>query len=402
LETAKKQKVLILGGGFGGLKVALELSERPEFAVTVLSEHTDFRYYPTFYHTATGGLKAQSSIPADNILNKKVNFVLGSAKTLDRQHKTVIAGDGRKYHYDILVVSLGTVTNYFGIEGLKELSYGIKSLDEIARFKKHLHGQLTDERKPDLSYVIVGAGPTGIELAGSLPEYLRKIMAFHGIKRRAIHIDLIEAGPRLLPRSNPSISRSVRRRLRALGVSIHTKSAVQGQNADGLIVNGKPIRSHTVIWTAGMANNPFLKENGLPIGERGKVIVDDHLQAEPNIYVIGDNAGTKYSGLAQTALNDAVQLSKNLIRQVEGKPMLNYRSKMPVSVIPVGPNWAAVEWGKVHFAGFRGWLLRSAADWIAFHDYQPWWKATEQWMNEFGSQEECPTCSISAMHRPEF
>lgn len=402
MESTKKQKVLIIGGGFGGFKVALELRNRPELEVTVLSEHIDFRYYPTFYHTATGGLKAQSSIPVSDILDKQVKFVLGTAKTLDREHRTVITGDGRKFYYDTLVVALGTVTNFFGIDGLKEFSYSIKSLEEIARLKKHLHDQLTDNRKPDLSYVIVGAGPTGIELAGALPAYMRKIMQFHGIKRRAIHIDLIEAAPRLLPRSNPAISRAVRRRLSKLGVKLHLKQAVQGQNADSLIVNDKPILSHTVIWTAGVTNHPFLKENNFPLNERGKVVVDEHLRAEPHIFVIGDNAATKYSGLAQTALNDAVQLSRNLERTLEGKQPQPYKDKMPVSVIPAGAGWAAVEYGKIHFAGKRGWILRSLADLVAFHDYEPWWKAAEQWMNEFGSQEECPTCSVAAQHEPEF
>lgn len=397
-----KQKVLIVGGGFAGVKVALELSERPELAVTLLSEHIDFRYYPTFYHTATGGLKAQSSIPMSNILDKNVNFVLGTAKTLDREKKRIIASDGRKYSYDTLVLALGTVTNFFGIKGLSEFSYSIKSLEEIARLKKHLHQQLTDDRKPDLNYVIVGAGPTGIELAGSLPSYLRTVMASHGIKHRAIHIDLVEAAPRLLPRSNPAISRAVKRRLRRLGIRLLLKQAVQGQDADSLIVNGKPIRSHTVIWTAGVTNHPFLKENNIPLNERGKVIVDSYLQAEPNIYVLGDNAATQYSGLAQTALNDAVQLSNNIIRTLEGKPRKMYKPAMPITVIPVGAGWAAVEWGKLHFAGALGWLLRSAADWIGFHDYQNWWKASEQWMNEFGTQEDCPTCSVATMKSPEY
>jgi NADH dehydrogenase len=139
----KKHKVLIVGGGFGGVKAALELSKHAGFDITLLSEHIDFRYYPTFYHTATGGLKAQSSIPMKEILDsEKVRFVLGTAKEIDRDKKLIRTGDSRKFAYDTLILALGTVTNFFGIEGLKEYSYSIKSLDEIARFKKHLHEQL--------------------------------------------------------------------------------------------------------------------------------------------------------------------------------------------------------------------------------------------------------------------
>lgn len=398
--TAHKHKVLIVGGGFGGVKAALELQEHDNIAVTLISEHKDFRYYPTFYHTATGGLKSQSSIPMNDILGEKVERIQAVVTTLDRANKTVHTADGNMYHYDSLICSLGTVTNYFGIQGLPELSYSIKSIEEIQRFKQHLHNQLADEHKPDMHYVIVGAGPTGIELASALPAYLEKIMKNHGIRPRPVKIDLIEAAPRLLPRSNAATSRAVSRRLKKLGVRIHLKQAVQGQTADELIINGKPLRSHTVVWTAGMANNPFFAANSFEIAERGKVKVDDFLLAEPNIYVIGDNAGTQYSGLAQTALYDADYVSKNIVRRLEGEAPIEYRPKMPVSVIPVGANWAAVEWGNWHFSGWSGWVLRSAADWIGFNDLQPWWKASEQWLTEFGNQEDCVTCEVANQEGP--
>lgn len=397
-----KHKVLIVGGGFGGVKAALELSKHDGFEVTLLSENTDFRYYPTFYHTATGGLKAQSSIPLKEILNAdRVRFVLGTATKLDRKNQIVRTGDSRKFAYDTLIVALGTITNFFGIEGLKEYAYSIKSLDEIARFKKHLHEQLTDDRKPELNYVIVGAGPTGIELAGALPAYLREVRKAHNLPHRKIHIDLIEAAPRLLPRSGKATSRAVRRRLRKLGVKLFLNQAVQSENADSLTVNGKPILSHTVIWTAGVATNPFYRANNFIMDKRGKVAVNQYLQAEPGIYVLGDNAGTQYSGLAQTALTDAHQVVHNLVRAADDKQPVPYKPKKPITVIPVGEGWAAVEYGNIQFAGRLGWLLRSAADWIGFKDLEPWWKASEQWLTEFGTQEDCPTCSVARMRHPD-
>jgi NADH dehydrogenase len=398
-----KHKVLIVGGGFAGIKAALELREHEAFEVTLLSNNTDFSYYPTLYHTATGGLRAQSFIPLKEIFtDKRVRFVLGTAKTLDREKKIVRTGDSRKFHYDTLILALGSKTNYFGIPGLAEHSYGIKSAEEIARFKRHLHEQLLDDRNPELNYIIVGGGPTGIELAGALPEYIRAVRRNHKLPRRALHIDLVEAGPRLLPRCSKATSRAVTKRLRKLGVKLYLKAAVQGVTADELVVNGKPISSHTVIWTAGVANNPFFKENGFALTERGKVKVDAFLEAEPGIYVLGDNNDAPYSGLAQTALYDAETVSRNLIHLIEQKEMKAYKPTMPVTVIPVGRDWAAVEWGKLHFAGRTGWLLRSAADWIGFNDVQPWYKATEQWFTEFGTQEDCPTCNVARMHQPEM
>lgn len=397
----KKHKVLIVGGGFGGAKAALELSEHDQFEVTLLSNTTNFRYYPTFYHTATGGLREQSFIPVKELIGKKpVRFVLGTAKTLDRENKVVRTGDSRKFPYDTLILGLGSVTNYFGIKGLPEYSYGIKSPEEIARFKKHLHDQMT-LGKDEVNYVVIGAGPTGLELAGSLPEYVRIIRKNHKLPRRKFHVDLIEAGPRLLPRSSRATSIAVRARLRKLGVKLYLKTTVQGLDADSLSINGKTIRSHTVVWTAGVANNPFFKENGFTLDPRGKAVVDDFLEAEPGIYVIGDNNNAMYSGMAQTALLHAETVAKNLVKAQKFGELKPNKPQAPVSVIPVGADWAAVDWGKVHFAGRLGYFLRMAADWIGFADLQPWWKATEQFMTEFGTFEDCPTCSVATMRNPE-
>lgn len=151
--------------------------------------------------------------------------------------------------------------------------------------------------------------------------------------------------------------------------------------------------SHTVVWTAGVANNPFYKANNFPMNERGKVAVDEHLQAEQDIFVLGDNAATQYSGLAQTALFDGKFVAENLIRESDGKPVQSYKPREPVSVIPAGPGWAAVDWKKFHFYGWPGWWLREAADWVGFHDLEPWWKASEQWLTELGHEEECTVCA---------
>ena len=391
-----KHRVLIVGGGFGGVKAALELQERDDIEVTLVSERDDFRYYPTFYHTATGGLKQQSSIPLSTILSARIQFVKARVIHLDRIEKVIITEDNQRLGYDSLILALGVVTNYFGIKGLEEYSYSIKSMDAIQKFKTHLHQQLTDQRKPDLNYIIVGAGPTGIELAGALPAYLRTLMDRHGIKRRAIHIDLVEAAPRLLPRSNKAVSRSVRRRLRRLGVRLYLNQKVEAESADTLMINGKPLKSHTVIWTAGVTNNPFFKANDFTLTDRGKVMVGEYLQADKHIYVIGDNASTEFSGLAQTALYDAKFVAGNIKRFLDHKPLKTYKAVRPISVIPAGDGWAAVEWGRFHLSGRIGWWLRIAADWIGFHDVEPWWKATEQWTTEFGAEEDCLTCATAS------
>lgn len=391
-----KVRVLIVGAGFGGTKAALELAGDKRFAVTLLSEELDLRYYPSLYHTATGGKRANSSIPLIDIFaGKAVAMVKGTVTTIDRKAKTVTTIDGMVYSYDTLVLGLGVVINYFGIPGLSEYAYSIKSQTEADRFKAHLHSQMIDDRRPDLNYVIVGAGPTGIELAGVLPLYLRHIMKLHGIKHRTIHVDLVEAAPQLLPRLPADASRMVQRQLKRLGVKLFVGCAVQGESADELTVNGKPIRSHTVVWTAGVTNHPFFSANNFTIMGHGKVGVDTYLQAEDNIFVIGDNANTPYSGMAQTALRDGTLVAHNLIRRANGKTMKSYIAKQPITVIPAGANWAAVCYGGLRIYGWLGWVLHEAADLIGFHDYEPWQRAMHQYMTEYGTQDNCSVCAKS-------
>jgi NADH dehydrogenase len=393
---ANKEQVLVVGGGFGGVKTALELADDPRFAVTLLSDSPELRYYPTLYHTATGSRRSNSSIPLQTIFSgKSVHIIEDTAVTIDRKAKTVITASGQQVPYHTLVIGLGVVTNYFGIKGLPEYSYSIKTQDEVKRFKAHLHQQLTDERRPDPHYVIVGAGPTGIELAGALPSYLQHILKNHGLPPRKLHVDLIEAAPRLLPRLPKATSRAVKRQLRRLGIRLYVNSAVQGETADELIINGKPIRSHTVIWTAGVTNHPFFNENHFVIMGRGKVAVDTYLQAEPDIFVIGDNANTPYSGLAQTALRDGAFVAQNLRRRASNKNLKSYNAKQPITVIPAGPRWAAVLGRKFHIYGWLGYVIREAADLIGFHDLEPWPTATKQFLTEFTLQDDCEACAAA-------
>jgi NADH dehydrogenase len=400
MSNTNKNNVLIVGGGFGGVKAALDLAKDDRFDITLLTDNLNFRYNPTLYHTATGGLEAQSNISLELIFkDKPVTLVKGRAAKLDRETKTIETEDGKKYTYDTLIMALGMVTNYFGIQGLPDFSYGIKSVDEVERFKAHLHQQLTDDHKPDLNYIVVGGGPTGIELAGALPDYIKRIAKAHGIRHKAVHIDLVEGNKTLVPRMPKLVGRRIARQLRRQGIKLYLGAAVGGETADSLTIGDQTLPSKTVVWTAGMANSPFFKANNFTMTERGKVNVDEFLSAEPNVYVLGDNNGTQYSGMAQTAIHDAISVADNLKRAADGRQMVPYKPKRPIYVLPAGPEWAAVQWGKVLLFGKLGWALRSAADYLAYHDVEPWWEAAEQWMTEFGTEETCPTCATYQQQR---
>lgn len=347
MSTQNKKQVVIVGGGFGGIKAALEASRNDDFVVTLISDKLDFRYNPTLYHAATGGLFAQSSIPVSRILEGgSITFKQGILKSLNRAKQTIQLEDGEVVSYDTLVLSLGVVTNYFGIKGLEKYTFGIKSIEAVREFKEHLHKQFRESGKPDLNYLIVGAGPTGIELAGALPQYLRKLAKHYNVKNPDINVKIIEAAPRLLPRSAEQISQAVEKELSKLGVELIIGKSVDGATSSSLMVGGEAIKTKTIVWTAGTANHPFFKENGFSLTERGKVEVDDHLLAEKNIYVIGDNANTPFSGLAQTALHDGQYVAHDLEAKKYGHDGAAYRPRVPASVIPVGKGWAAFEWKK--------------------------------------------------------
>lgn len=394
MSNHTKTKIVVAGGGFAGVKAALELAEEKDCEVTLISDHSHFRYYPALYQAATGGKRAGSRIRLSNMLAKSpVTFVRATVTQVNRTKKTLVTKDGQKFAYDKLILALGSVTNYFGIKGLEEYSFGIKSAEQAEELKHHLHEQFIENGCPDLNYVIVGGGPTGIELAGALPGYLKEIMKRHQVTDCKLNITLVEAAPRLLPRSPAKISKAVMKRLEKLGVKIVLGQAVEGQTAEMLMIGGKPLTTHTVIWTAGVSNNPFFKDNNFKLTDRGKVEVDQFLQAEPDIYVLGDNANTLFSGMAQTALVDGEFVSKNIKRQLRGKEQAVYVPKKPITVIPVGSHWAAVEWGKLCFTGFVGWILRIVADYKGFNDLETWTRASKQWLMTMSDEDmNCPDC----------
>lgn len=388
-----KHQVVIVGGGFGGVKCALTLAEKPLFDVTLIHDQSYLSYFPTMFRTATGGSKKISAIPLTEIFNRvPIHLVQDSLTGLDRKNQVITTATNKTFHYDALILALGVKTNYFGIEGLDKFSYGIKTVEDAEKFKSHLHQQLIEDNKPDLNYVIIGGGPTGVELAGALPTYLNKLIKQHSITDKQFHIDLVEAAPRLLPRSPKDLSRSVARHLKHCGIKLYLKTTVKAETGSELVINDKSIYSHTVIWTAGVTNNPFFATNNFQLNH-GKVRVDQYLQAESGIYVIGDNADTPYSGLAQTAIYDGAYVAKNLIRLANNQELKPYIAKKPIYVFPAGPNWAAVLWGPIKIYGKLGAILRKFADLEGFHDYEPLKLAIERMLSEEDNEESCPICA---------
>lgn len=376
-------KYTIVGGGFAGVKAALELARDTENDILLISDRDTFQYYPTLYSSATGKSHLESWVPLGEIFAnyENIHVAIDHIIGIDAESKEVIGASENRYPYRTLIIAVGSVTTYFGIPGMDQYSYGIKSYEEIRRLKERIYDDLTTEKKLDKNYVIIGAGATGVELAGALGTYLRRLCRYHGVKRPRVSIRLIEAAPRVVPRSHPSVSRRVHRRLEKLGVEVQSGVIVQKATAESVIAGGRPIASHTVIWTSGVTNNPLFAAHAdiFRLNERGRVIVDEQLKAAKNIYVLGDNAETPYSGLAQTALYDAKFVTKNLKRHKKGKKPRRYRAVLPVSVIPVGHRWAALEWKWIRFYGWAASVMRRLGDFHGYSSFLPYGQAIRPW-----------------------
>ena len=372
-------QITIVGGGFGGVKAALELSKDKNARITVITDKPYFQYYPALYATATGETHLQSWIVLGEIFagHDNIDIVIDPIVKLDKATRTVTGTSGTVYKYGKLILALGSVTTYFGIPGLNDYAYGIKSQDEIGRLKQHLLEQFSKPDGADKDFLIVGAGPTGVELASALGSYLKNLKAHYRQHQPRITISIIEAAPRVLPRMSEKASALVAKRLKKLRVHVELNKKVEEQTADSLIVSGKPIKSHTVIWTSGVANNPFFTNNAdqFELSKNNKVVVDAHMRSGHDVYVIGDNAFTQWSGLAQTALHDGIFVAKHIL----GKSNKKYAAKLPPVVVPVGKNWAIFEYKNLRTGGRIGAKIRSAADFVGYSDVLPFGQALGVW-----------------------
>jgi NADH dehydrogenase len=376
--------ITIVGGGFGGVKTALELAENPKNHITLISDKPDFQYYPALYSAATGHSHLESWVPLGEIFAGKNNVVvrLDSIEKISTKDKRLTGKSGVEYTYERCVLALGSVTTYFNIKGLDTYAYGIKSADEIKELKHHIYNEIAEKHTAEKHYVVVGAGPTGVELAAALGLYIRRLCEHYDVAEDVIQIDLIEASPRVLPKMNEHVSRRVTKRLEKLGVKIQVGKAVESENADEIMVSGKPIKSQTVIWTSGVMNSPFYQQNEdqFKFAPHGRVAVDQYMRAADDVYVIGDNAATLYTGLAQTALHDAKFVARNIAREQRGQRPREYKAVMPILIVPVGDRWSAFEWhGRIRFYGWVAAIFRRAADFLGYSDMLPLGQALGVW-----------------------
>lgn len=397
-----RKHLVIVGSGWAGLKLLRELKSVPssDLRITLVSDNSSFRYSAALYRVATGRREREAIIPLSEILEDlpNVTFEKATITSIDRKAKTLKTSAGKIIHYDIAVLALGVVTTYFGIPGLEQWSYSIKTSRELRLLRTHLHQELMDEQAPDKNYVVIGAGPTGVELAAALTSYMKSVAKKHGLKRRRITVSLVEAAPRVLPSSAARVSKITQNKLRRLGIKVLLNKKVERETNHELIVSGKAIPTHTVIWTAGVNNSPFYRANSseFNLSARGKVIVDDHLRVDNSVYVIGDNADTPYSGLGLTAVHNAHYVGKDIKQRLKGgKKTLPYKPLTPAIVLPVGSRWGVFQYRKLILWGLPAAILRSLADLIAYHDIIGPYKAFGIWIRSDSREEICTICQVA-------
>lgn len=401
METIKSpQKVLIIGGGFGGVKLAQALGNNKNFAVRLMDPKKFMEYHAATYRLTTGRSAKEVCIAyADLLKNSRTELVRDMAEHIDPEKKVVTGISGSTYNYDILVLALGCESSYFGIEGVEQNAFSINSVNDALKLRAHIHECFATVKKaerndktPLLHIAIVGGGASGVELAGEFAWYAHHLAAKHKVDPSLVTIDLIEAMPRLLPLLPESLSKKTLQRLRKLGVNVLLNRSVVKESVDSLFLKDMQMTTKTVVWTAGLKGNKLVASvTGLTLDKRGRVIVDDRLRAvgATDIFAIGDIASTKYSGMAQTALADAAYVA-SVLSEKNQKP---YVQPAPAYAVPVGPQFAVVLFHGMKFSGRIGWFLRRAADARAFLAMLGPIDAFKAFLSGFRTQESCPICS---------
>lgn len=383
--SKKTTKVVIVGGGFGGVKAALELANKPGFEVRLISDNTHFEYHGALYRSAVGHSPMEVVIPLKDIFAhaKNVEVILDSAGFLDLKQKRIASLTGNIYSFDKAVFALGNTVNYFGVEGLEEHTETMHDISSTIQLRKALVELLKTERKKPIRIAVIGAGASGVELSGEIPNFAALVAKKYKIKKPQTKIVLIDSAPRVLPMLSEKASAKTAKHLNGLGVEIHLNMQVEACKKGELCMSAGDLKADLLVWTAGSKPVDFFAKNptAFTLGRGGRVVVDEYLQpvGHKDIYVLGDNADTPYSGMAQTALHNAIFIAKNIIAEHSGKSAKPYRSRKPLYVVTAGPKWAIVQKGERVISGYRGWVIRRQADLAIFRYFQPYKQAVKTW-----------------------
>jgi NADH dehydrogenase len=385
-------RVVIVGGGFAGLNAARALKRAP-VDVTLIDSRNFHLFQPLLYQVATGALSpANIAAPLRSIFERQRNchVLLGEAAGIDvMNRRLIINGLGRReIEFDSLIIAAGSRTAYFAHPEWEPLAPGLKTIEDATEIRRRLFTAFElAERESDatrrrtlLNFVIVGAGPTGVELAGALSEISRHSLAreFRSIDPSEAQIVLIERGERVLAEYPPDLSAKALRSLERLGVTVYTKTMVTSVAADHVVLSAsgetETLSTGTVLWAAGVQASPLAKSiaevTGAPLDCAGRLIVEPDLSlpGHPHIFAIGDIAnyshqtGEPLPGVAQVALQGGVYVAKLIRRRLAGGAMPPFHYRDLGSLATIGRRSAVAKFGKLRFSGMIAWLL-----WLVIH-----------------------------------
>jgi NADH dehydrogenase len=397
--SSNRPHVLIVGAGFGGLGAARALKTAP-VDVTIVDRRNHHTFQPLLYQVATASLSpADIAKPIRSILRNQENIravLMAEAISVDPKAR-ILQTDSGPLAYDYLVLATGARHSYFGHDDWEPYAPGLKSLEDGLEIRRRILSAFEEaERTEDdverdrlLTFVVIGGGPTGVELAGAVGEIAHYTLAreFDRIDPTWARIYLFEASPRILQTFPESLARKATAFLNKLGVQVRTDTFVTEVDADGVVAGGRRFRAGTVLWAAGVAASPIGKWLGVELDRAGRIPVqpDLSLAAYPNIFVVGDLAalagpdGNQYPGVAQVAMQQGHLAGLNIRRRIAGQPLESFHYRDKGNLATIGRNRAVAEIKGFRIAGFGAWLV-----WLWVHiffliGFQNRLRVTLQW-----------------------
>jgi NADH dehydrogenase len=375
-----KPRVVIVGAGFGGLSLAKGLAGAP-FEVTLIDRHNYHLFQPLLYQVATAGLSpADIAAPIRAILRGQSNvaILLADVSGVDTAAMEVIAED-RRIPYDVLVLATGAQHAYFGHDDWAPFAPGLKTIDDATYLRRRIllaferaEGESdAAERARLLTFVVVGGGPTGVEMAGAIAELAKRALAkdFSNIDPRSARVILVEGGPRLLSALHPSLSEKALQSLHKLGVEVRLQAMVTSCSREDVSVGNERVPTRTVIWAAGVKASPAAEWLGVDADPAGRVKVQSDLSVSGhlNVFVLGDTAlvldetGKPLPGVAPVAKQQGEYLARCLIDRARGEAKQPFRYRDFGSLATIGRKYAVADFGRIRLSGFVAWVLWSAA-----------------------------------------
>lgn len=377
-NTSRFPQVIIVGGGFGGLEVAKALADKP-VDVLMLDKHNYHTFQPLLYQVATGSLEAESiafSLRKNFDNQKNFRFRIAEVTGIDHASQTVHTTIGDR-HYDYLVIATGSTTNFFGNKDVEHNSMPMKSIPEALNLRYSILQNLEEavlqnskeDREPYLTFVLVGAGPTGVELAGALAELRNHVLCkdYPELNRDEMKVYLVDFMPKVLGPMSDQASKAAKRFLEKMGVKVLL--GVKVESYDGSVIafeGGKTIPTKNVIWSAGvMGVIPKGISKGL-IEKGNRIRVDNFCRIDgyQNVFAIGDVAAMiteetpkGHPGVAQVAIQMGKNVGKNIMRIIQSEPLEPFKYNDKGSLATIGRNKAVADLGKVKFQGFFAWLI---------------------------------------------